>query len=57
MAESKKEIYDILPRGKYPTTILAIENQPFEKIILQIFLLPWCKLVKGSLQFYFLLLF
>ncbi len=33
MAESKKEIYDILPRGKYPTTILAIENQPFEKII------------------------
>ena len=33
MAESKKEIYDLIPQKYYPKTELILENNDFEKVI------------------------
>lgn len=33
MAESKKEIYDLIPQKYYPKTALVLENNDFEKVI------------------------
>ena len=33
MAESKKEIYDLIPQKYYPKTELVLENNDFEKVI------------------------
>ena len=34
MAESKKEIYDLIPQKYYPRTELILENNNFEKVVL-----------------------